>query len=226
MLARTGTFVAEEAAPVSRFFQIVRLGAVQVANDTIPAANAVVAPAAGTGLGVVAATAIVVVGAIVIAGGILYAAHVASEAKDLGPYGGTLPPGGVPEPTQQESPTPENAPPRTRHPDQTCDDDVYDRLRQAVLDCKTISFSCSDDAERESLGITTRKAFNKPGAPRWSKEEILRRLADAERCAKARNDFQNECFKGKANVGHEIQEADWEAAAETCREKARARGLL
>jgi hypothetical protein len=200
-----------------------------------PVAAPAAAEAAGAGSATAGAAAgvslftgaLIIVGVIVVLGATYYAVKLASEAQDLGEYGGTLPPGGVPAPT---TPVPAPAPqagPRTRHPNQTCDDDVYDQLRNAVLDCKTFSFSCSDDVERRALGITTRKAFEKlPDSAKWPCPEILGRLADAEKCAKARKDFQDQCFQGTSDDGHPQQVKDWEAAADECFRKAQARGCL
>ena len=119
-----------------------------------------------------------------------------------------------------------------RHPKQKddCPNELYDTLRGEIDKCKDLSFSCLDDVERAAFGITTRKAFEKPGAPRWPREEILRRLEQAERCAKARDDFQTKCFLVSPGdpewKGHDKQRRDWETAAKRCREKARARGYL
>lgn len=137
----------------------------------------------------------------------------------------------APESAPKPQPQPQTGTPK-RHPKQKddCSNERYDELRDKITACKRMSFSCSDAAERAALGITTRKAFEKPGAPRWPREEILRRLAQAEECAKARDDFQRECFEPSPGdpdwENHEKQRLDWKIAEQLCRDKARARGYL
>jgi Domain of unknown function (DUF4157) len=124
------------------------------------------------------------------------------------------------------------APGQKRHPKQKddCSNELYDQLRAKIENCKGLSFSCSDAAERAALGITTRKGFAKPGAPRWDCVEILRRLGEAEKCAKARDDFQSKCFPispgDREWEDHQKQLADWKKAAQTCLDKALARNCL
>jgi hypothetical protein len=149
--------------------------------------------------------------------------------RDLEPQGGS----GRPQPQPQPAPAPAPAavpapapnPPRTRHPDQICDDDVYDRLRAVVVDCKSRSFSCTDEAERRALGITTRKRFNElPDSQKWSCDEIRRRLQDAEECDRARKEFQTTCFGANTDAGHDRAMGDFAEAANICRAKFKQRG--
>ena len=145
---------------------------------------------------------------------------------------GAAPRASLPKAAPSPVPKPATMPGQKRHPKQKddCPNELYDRLRDEINNCKGLSFSCSDAAERAALGITTRKGFEKPGAPRWSRDEILRRLADAEKCANARDEFQSKCFPISPGdpewEDHQRQLRDWKTAVETCREKARARGYL
>jgi hypothetical protein len=118
---------------------------------------------------------------------------------------------------------------KKRHPDQLdeCSNELYDTLRQAVVDCKAMSFSCSDAAERETLGITTRKKFDKlPPSAKWQCLEILRRMGDAKKCDEARETFQKKCFGDKTDSGHDEAMESFAKAFESCRRKAIDRNCL
>jgi len=113
---------------------------------------------------------------------------------------------------------------RTKHPDQTCEDEVYVPMRQEVEDCKLLASSCTDETERKALGVTTRKKFAKMAASeKWPVEEINRRLANARRYLNARETFQATCFAGITDEGHDRAMEQLRNAVESCEEKAKAR---
>jgi hypothetical protein len=115
---------------------------------------------------------------------------------------------------------------RTRHADQTCEDDVYDPLRDEVSACKLLECSCSDQTERKDLGLGSVKQLQKKGAPRWSCAEITRRRDNAQRYADARRTFQDTCFTGKTDKGHEEAMDNLANAIATCNEKRKDRGCV
>ena len=113
---------------------------------------------------------------------------------------------------------------KTRHTDQTCEDDVYDPLRDEVTACKLLDCSCTDQTERKALGLGSIKQLQKKNAPRWSCAEIQRRRDNAQRYANARRTFQDTCFTGITEKGHEEAMENLANAIATCNEKLKDRG--
>jgi hypothetical protein len=74
-------------------------------------------------------------------------------------------------------------------------------------------FSCSDTTEK--LGRKKEELL--------SKEQLLKNIALAEACLKARQDVQDECFKNSTNDSHKKPLKEVGQALKTCQEKYKAR---
>jgi hypothetical protein len=175
-----------------------------------------------------------IVGAVVLvaAGGLLLTAYLLSDkpAKaghkpDPGPK--KQDPEGLvcgPAPVTGTGPAPQTQAPK--YPNQICTNERLTELHDAMKKLCDAGISCSDAAEREEMGETTRKGFQKriDAGQGWPCPEILSRLRATEACLKAREQIQKECFGNVPEPGHDRQIESARQALETCRAKAKARG--
>jgi hypothetical protein len=177
-----------------------------------------------------------IAGAVVLvaAGGLLLTAYLLSDkpsAAGQPARGPAAAPGAKPEdlvcaPAPSSTAVPATQSEVRKYPGQLCSNARLDELHTAMKAVCDAGISCSDTAEREALGATTRKKYDeliKQGQG-WPCAEILKRLAATEACLKAREQIQRECFGNQPEPGHDRQLESARQAVETCRAKAAARG--
>ena len=178
-----------------------------------------------------------IVGAVVLvtAGGLLLTAYLLSDKPKTptpqpqpapGPAAGTATDPLVCGPAPNASAAPATQPEVRKYPGQLCSNARLEELHSAMKAICDSGISCSDAAEREGMGATTRKQYDKmiAAGKGWPCPEILQRLAATEACHKARQQIQSECFGNAPEPGHDRQLESARQAVETCRAKAKARG--
>jgi len=111
------------------------------------------------------------------------------------------------EPPQAEPEEPPRAEPRTRrHPNQTCEDDVLDRL-QADVDwlCKHFPAAMESPGARRRppKEARARTAALRGCDEKMSKAQLRRNAMRNEKCARARQKLQKQCFANGADPGHQ-----------------------
>ena len=179
-----------------------------------------------------------IVGAVVLvtAGGLLLTAYLLSDKPKTptpqpqpapGPAAGTATDPLVCGPAPNASAAPATQPEVRKYPGQLCSNARLEELHSAMKAICDSGISCSDAAEREGMGATTRKQYDKmiAAGQGWPCPEILQRLAATEACHKARQQIQSECFGNAPEPGHDRQLESARQAVETCRAKAKARAV-
>jgi hypothetical protein len=179
---------------------LIALGVGLLAADAEAAPLEVVAGPPGWAIGLgIAAVAVVAIG-------IGYA--ISDSSTDSQPVTNPAP---APAPGTTAPPIPVPVPlPKTRKfPNQTCEDDRMAILEGIMHGICDQGFSCSDGTEK--LGRKKEKLL--------SREELLENIARAKACIKARQDIQDECFKGSTDPAHAKVIAEIEQALKTCEQK-------